>query len=140
MDRKAYATDLTDEQWRLLEPLLPVAKSGGRPRAVNLREIVNALLSLLRTGCPWRSLPHDLPPWRTVWTYFRQWRDDGTLDRLHHELRSQPRIAAGRDVHPSAGCLDSQSVKTAEKGGRAASTLARKFRDASAILSSIPWD
>ncbi len=140
MNRKAYPTDLTDEQWTLLAPLLPPAKSGGRPRSVDLREITNAMLYLLRTGCPWRSLPHDLPPWGTVWAYFRRWRDDGTLDRLHDELRDRVRTAAGRDPNPSAAVLDSQSVKTAEKGGRAAMTLARRFRGANATLSSIPWD
>ncbi len=111
MTRKAYSTDLTDAQWTLLEPLLPPPKPGGRPRSVDLREIVNALLYLLRTGCPWRSLPHDLPPWSTVWTYFRRWRDDGTLDRLHDQLRDQVRVEAGRDPHPSAGCrLSGQPV------------------------------
>ncbi len=140
MDRKPYSTDLTDAQWQLLAPLLPPAKPGGRPRSVDLREVVNAMLYLLRTGCPWRSLPHDLPPWGTVWAYFRRWRDDGTLERLHDALRDQARRAAGRDIQPSAGCLDSQSVKTAEKGGRVASMLARRFKDASATLSSIPWD
>ena len=140
MDREAYPSDLTDEQWALLAPLLPDAKPGGRPRSVDLREVVNGLLYVLRTGCPWRHLPHDLPPWGTVWAYFRRWRDDGTLDRLHDELRAQVRQAAGRDPQPSAAILDSQSVKTAEKGGRAATTLARRFRGASATLSSIPWD
>lgn len=119
MTRKAYPTDLTDEQWTLLEPLLPAAKPGGRPRSVDLRETVNALLYLLGTGCPWRGLPHDLPPWSTVWTYFRQWRDDGTLARLHDELRAQTRTAGGRDPQPSVGCQDSQSVKTTEKGATA---------------------
>lgn len=140
MDRKAYPSDLTDEQWALLEPLLPPAKPGGRPRSVDLREVADAMLYLLRTGCPWRSLPHDLPPWGTVWAYFRRWRADGTLDRLHDGLRDRVRTAAGRSPHPSAAILDSQSVKTAEKGGRAATTLARRFRGASATLSSIPWD
>lgn len=140
MPRKAYTSDLTDQQWTVLELLLPPPKPGGRPRTVDLREIVNALLYVLHTGCPWRSIPHDLPPWSTVWTYFRQWRDDGTLDRLHDQLRDQVRQQARRDPQPSAVILDSQSVKTTEKGGRAASTLARKLRDANAILSSIPWD
>jgi len=140
MTREAYPTDLTDEQWALLEPLLPAAKPGGRPRSVDLREVVNAMLYLLRSGCAWRLLPHEFPPWGTVWTYFRRWRDDGTLDRLHDELRARVREAAGRDRQPSAGCLDSQSVKTTEKGGRAASTLAKRLRGASATLSSIPWD
>jgi putative transposase len=140
MTRKPYPSDLTDEQWELVRPLLPAGRPGGRPRSADLREVVNALLYLLRTGCPWRHLPHDLPPWGTVWSYFRRWRDDGTLERLHDELRARVRLADGRDPRPSAGCLDSQSVKTAEKGGRAATTLARRFRGASATLSSIPWD
>ena len=142
MTRKPYPSDLTDAQWEMLRPLLPTAKPGGRPRTVDLREIVNAMLYLLRTGCPWRHLPHDLPPWGTVWTYFRCWRDDGTLERVHDTLRDHVREQAGRQVHPTAGCIDSQSVKTAEKGGPAtgALTLARRLKDASAILSSIPWD
>jgi len=140
MSRKPYPTDLTDEQWDLLAPLLPAEKSGGRPRTADLREVLNAIFYLLRTGCPWRHLPHDLPPWGTVWSYFRQWRDEGTLERLHDELRALTRQAAGKEPQPRVGCLDSQSVRTAEKGGRAAMMLARRLKDANAILSSIPWD
>ncbi len=140
MTRQAYPTDLTDAQWTTLALHVPPAKPGGRPRSADVREVVNAILYHLRNGGTWRSLPHDLPPWGTVWAYFRRWRDDGTLDRLHDELRDRVRTEAGRDPNPSALILDSQSVKTAEKGGRVATTLARRFRDASAILASIPWD
>lgn len=140
MDRKADPTDPTDEQWALLEPLLSAAKPGGRPRSVDLREVTNALLDLLRSGCAWRLLPHEFPPWGTVWSSVRCGRDDGTLERLHDELCGRAREADGRDRQPSAGCRDSQTVKTAEQGGRAATTPARRRRGASAALSSIPWD
>src|SRR5580692_6495610 len=101
MARKPYDTDLTDEQWQILEPLLPVRKLRGRPPA-DLREVVNALLYILRTGCPWRALPHDLLPWGTVWSYFHRWRSDGTLDRVHDELRSLVRERSGRKREPTA--------------------------------------
>lgn len=122
MPRRPYPSDLTDAQWRSLEPLLPPAKPGGRPRAHPLREIVDAIRYVLRGGIAWRALPHEYPPWQTAYHYFRAWRLDGTWERLHAELRGLVRERAGRNRHPSAGILDSQSVRTTEKGGSAATT------------------
>jgi putative transposase len=133
MGRQAYPTDLTDAQWARIAPLIPPAQPGGRHRTVDMREVVNGLLYLLRSGCAWRLLPHDLPPWGTVHCYYRRWRLDGTWPRIHDALRAQVRVAAGREPSPSAAILDSQSVKTTEKGGRAATTRARKSPAASAI-------
>src|SRR3990172_2935800 len=130
MSRKSYPSDVTDAEWKVLEPLLPPAKPGGNVRRVNMREIINAILYVLRTGCSWRMLPHDLPNWSTVWGYFRQWRQDGTWERIHTQLREDLRVAEGRERTPSAAIIDSQSVKTTEKGGLVATMQARKSRGA----------
>jgi putative transposase len=120
MNRQPYPSDLTDAQWQIIEPLIPLAKPGGRPREHHMREITDAIFYLLRTGCSWRSLPHDFPPWETVYTYLRQWRQDGTIERIHTALREQVRLKAQRQAEPSAAIVDSQSVKTTEKGGSVA--------------------
>jgi len=139
MTRERYPTDVTDAQWRLIEPFVPPPKSGGRPASVDRREIVNAIFYHVRNGGVWRALPHDLPKWQTVYSYFRRWRDDGTWQRIHDALRDETRRAAGRDASPSAAILDAQSVKTAEKGGCVvASTAARRSRGASATSPSTP--
>jgi putative transposase len=117
MNRQPYPTDLSDEQWNLLEPMLPPPFLVGRKRTVDLREIVNAILYLLRSGCAWRYLPHDFPKWATVYYYFRLWRDLEWFAKLNSELRTQVRLADGRDKDPSAAIVDSQSVKTTEQGG-----------------------
>jgi putative transposase len=117
MDRQRYPSDLTDAQWQHLAPLLPAAAARGRPRTVDLREIVNGCLSVSRTGCTWRALPHDLPPWRTVYDDLRRWERDGTWERALAVLRREVRERAGHDPEPSAGSSDSQSVQTTEVRG-----------------------
>lgn len=131
---KTYPSDLTDAQWALVAPLLPEPASTGRPRQHDLRVILNAIFYVLRTGCPWRYLPKDLPPWPSVHYYFRKWRDDSTWTKLLHALRVKERVRQGRDPEPSALIIDSQSVKTTEKGGPAAMTAGSTSKAASAAF------
>ena len=139
MTRKRYPADLTTAQWQRIEPYIPTPKEGGRPATIDRRELVNAMLYIVREGCSWRALPHEYPKWQTVYHYFRLWRDDGTWQRIHDALRAEVRQAAGREPSPSAAILDAQSVKTAEKGGPVGGTMpANASKAASATSPSIP--
>jgi transposase len=140
-DGLRYPSDLTDAEWALVEPLIPPAKRGGRKREVDVREVLNGLLYVLSTGCQWRAVPKDLPPKSTLFSYFDLWNWDGTLGRIHQELYVKCRDAMGREASPTAAIIDSQSVKSAEKGGvastRAGMMRGKRSKEKSAISSSI---
>jgi transposase len=132
-----YPSDLTDEEWALIGPLIPPAKKGGNKRTINERDVVDGVMYILSTGCQWAALPKDLPPRSTVNDYLHRWDDDGTLDRIHHALYVKCWELAGREASPTAAIIDSQSVKSAEKGGSlsilAGMTLARRSRARSVV-------
>lgn len=133
MAENVYPSDVTDCQWEITAPLIPAAKTGGRPRVPDMRLIINALLYINRGGCAWRMLPKEYGPWETVYGYFWRLRRDGTWQRIHDALREKVRRADGRKPTPSAAIVDSPSVKTTEKGGYTAMTRARRSVAASAI-------
>lgn len=136
-----YPSDLTDEEWALIGPSIPPAKRGGNKRTVDVRSVVNGVMYILSTGCQWAQLPKDLPPRSTVNDYFKRWEHDGTLTRIHHALYVKCREMADRQASPTVGIIDSQSVKSAEKGGARstwrASMLAKRSKARSAISLSI---
>ena len=135
--RKPYPTDLTDHEWALIAPYVPQVKPGGRPAKYPKREILNGIFYIVRGGGAWRLLPHDFPPWASVYHYFRAWRQDGTWDLMHDLVRGDVRKATGKHRQPSAGVIDSQSVKTTGKGGSAATIPTNTSTGASVISSSI---
>src|SRR3712207_4286991 len=115
--RKPYPTDLSNAEWSFLEPHLPTPKATGRPRIHSSHEILDAIFYVLKSGCPWRLLPHDYPPWKTVFHYFRIWRIDGTWERMNRAIRERLRVGLKSNPQPSAGIVDSQSIKTTGIGG-----------------------
>jgi len=118
-DQLRYPSDLTDDEWAIIKPMIPPAKRGGRKREVDMREVFNGVMYVLSTGCQWRYLPKDLPPKSTVYRYFCDWGYNGTLERMHHTLYVECRDRLGREASPTACIVDSQSVKSSEKGGPA---------------------
>jgi transposase len=137
-DKLRYPSDLTDEEWAVVEPLIPAARRGGGKRTVVMRQIMDGLMYILSTGCQWRAIPKDLPPRSTLYDYFDLWSWDGTLERIHHALYLECRAREEREASPTAAIIDSQSVKSAEKGGRTIrmdTMRARRSRARSATFS-----
>lgn len=138
-DKQRYPSDLTNEEWAHVEPLIPPAKHGGRKREVNVREVVNGIMYVLSTGCQWRYVPKDLPPKSTLYDYLDLWSYDGTLETIHHVLYVKCREKIGREASPTACVIDSQSVKSAEKGGPALIRTATTREKRSRARSGISW-
>jgi len=135
--RLRYPSDLTDDEWQFIEPLIPPAKRGGRRREVNVREVMNGVMYVLSTGCQWRAIPKDLPPRSTVFAYLDLWSYDGTLERIHYELYVRCREQAEREASPTAAIIDSQSVKSAEKGGPRSTRMATMQERKSRVRNGI---
>ncbi len=136
---KVYPSDVSDMEWRMIAGLIPPSPPIGDDRHTSMRAVVNAIFYIARGGCSWRMLPKNFPPWQTVYGYFARWKRDGTWQTIHDTLRSETRKAAGRNEQPSAAIIDSQSVKTTEKGGYMGMTPGRRSMAGNAISSSIPW-
>lgn len=136
MSYMGYPSDVSDAEWEVIAPLLAAAKPGGRPRTTSLRDVVNAIFYVSRGGVAWRMLPRDFPAYQTTYRYFRAWSKDGTWEKIHEALRDRVRQKEGREASPSAAIIDSQSVKTTEKGAPEGTTRARKSKGASGISSS----
>lgn len=134
MERKTYPSDLKDREWEILKTYIPESLQGGRPSEHSRREIVNGILYVLRTGCGWEYLPHDLPPWKTVYDYFRQWQQAGVWEKANAALTGRSRVAQGREETPSLAIIDTQSAQTTEKGGSKALTTTRKSKGENAIF------
>ena len=132
--KKRYPSDLSNDEWEVIKPLIPPAKRGGRKRTTDIREVVNAIFYIERSGCQWRMIPNDFPPRSTIGEYFYQWRNEGTTKKIHDTLRDKVREQAGKETQPTAAIIDSQSVKTVEKGGFADLMLAKELKAESAMF------